>query len=353
MNDRIPPEKANRKQDAVGVGRATSRAGASSHAPLAVYLDLGDLDPAPGVARLRAAGFEVVCAERSELGEHPAAEGLLVGYDRIDATALDLLPRLGVIATHSAGVDMVDLDACASRGLWVCNVVDAATEEVAAHALALVLSLLRSIPRHDRAVRSGGWEPLESVTLRRPSTLTCGVIGVGRIGRRFVELASPLFGRVVATDPEVPAASWPSSVQRLGLEELLECSDVVSLHLPLTVETRGLIGASALARMPAGSYLVNVSRGAIVDTDALEQALRSGRLAGAGLDVLSEEPPAAPFGLGELDTVVLTPHIGYLSVESAADYISRPAENLIAWSRGERPPNVVLAGTRSVAHSAP
>jgi len=318
-----------------------------------VYLDLGDLDPGPGVSRLQAAGFEVACAELAELGEHPDADALLVGYDRIDATTLELLPRLGVIATHSAGVDMVDLDACLSRGLWVCNVPGAATEEVAAHALGLVLALLRAIPQHDRLVRAGRWEPTQPVSLRRPSTLTCGVVGMGRIGRRFAELAAPLFGRILATDPQLPPSAWPDSVPRVSLEELLASSDVVSLHLPLTDETRGLIDAQALARMPAGGYLVNVSRGEIVVTDAVEQALRGGQLSGAGLDVLAEEPPAAGFALGELDDVVLTPHIGYLSVESAAEYISRPADNVIAWSRGERPPNVVLTGTRSGARSAP
>lgn len=336
MSDRVLTEETNRKRP-----------------PLAVYLDLGDLDPAPGVARLRSAGCEVVCTDLCHLGEVPEADALLVGYDRIDATSLDLLPRLSVVATHSAGVDMVDLDACASRGLWVCNVPDAATEEVAAHALGLVLAVLRAIPRHDRLVRAGGWEPVTTVVLRRPSTLTLGVVGMGRIGRRFAEIAAPLFARILGTDPELPDSAWPRSVQRASLEEVLERSDVVSLHLPLTPGTSGLIDARALARMPDGSYLVNVSRGAIVDTTALEQALRSGRLAGAGLDVLAEEPPTSPFALGELDGVVLTPHIGYLSVESAADYIAKPAENVIAWSRGERPPHVVLAGTRPAARSAP
>ncbi len=336
MSDRLPVVRTNRKRR-----------------PLAVYLEIADLDPAPGVARLRAAGFEVARTQLPNLGEYPGAEALLVGYDTVDATALDLLPRLGVIATHSAGVDMVDLEACRSRGVWVCNVPDAATEEVAAHALGLVLTLLRAIPQHDRLVRAGGWEPLERVGLRRPSALTCGVVGMGRIGRRFAELAAPLFGRIVATDPELPAGAWPDAVRRVSLEELLESSNVVSLHLPLTAETRGLIDAAALARMPQDSYLVNVSRGALVETDALEQALRSGRLAGAGLDVLAEEPPPPGFALGGLDGVVLTPHIGYLSVESAVDYADRPAKNVIAWSRGERPPNVALTGTRSVSRIAP
>ncbi len=340
MSDTVSGEKSNRN-------------------PLAVYLEIADLDPAPGIERLRSAGFDVVETDLAGLAEHPAAVALLIGYDRVDESVLMQLPNLRVIATHSAGVDMVDLSACARRGVAVCNVVDAATEEVAVHALALALSLVRSIGPHDRSVRAGGWEPLEPVMMRRPSTLTCGVVGMGRIGRRFAELARPVFARIVGTDPHPAAVSWPEAVQRLELDELLKGSDVVSLHLPLTAGTEGLIDAGALARMPRGAYLVNVSRGALVDEAALAQALRTGHLAGAGLDVLAEEPPAPGLGLATLDAVLLTPHIGYLSLQSAADYVTTPADNVIAWLRDGTPANVVQdlrtapPGSRSGARSAP
>ncbi len=309
--------------------------------PLAVYLDLSDLDPTPGMALLGAAGFRVAHTDLEHLSDSTGAQALLVGYDHIGEQQLELLPELKVIATHSAGCDMLDLEACARRGILVANVPGAATEEVATHALAMALALIRALPQHDRLVKRGVWAPAPGVTLRRPSRLTCGVVGMGRIGQRFSTLAAPVFGRVVGYDPQLPDGFWPAGVERLELQQLLEISELVSLHAPLTAETAHLIDADALALMPDGSYLVNASRGPLVDEQALLDALNSGRLAGAALDVLEHEPPRPGFALGTLETVLLTPHIGFLSAEAETDYVELPARNVISWLRTGTPTDLV------------
>jgi len=312
--------------------------------PLVIYLDLDDLDPTPGMEVLRRAGFRVLQTVRDELGRFPEAIVLMVGYDLIDASVLDVLPELKVIATHSAGVDMVDLEAARRCGIWVCNLPDAATEEVAVHTLALTLSLVRGVTCNDRIVRLGGWSPERPETLRRPSSLTCGVVGLGRIGRRFVGLAEPIFARVVGADPGLDPSMWPAGVEQLSIEELLGVSDIVSLHLPLTPETKGMINDHLLSLLPEGAFLVNASRGALVDESALAAALDSGRLAGAALDVLCEEPPPPGSVLPHHERTVVTPHIGYLSVESRLDYVLRPVANVLAWHRSGTPLNVIVEG---------
>ena len=143
--------------------------------------------------------------------------------------------------------------------MWVCNVPDYATVEVAMHAAAMLLALMRNLAGHDREVRAGRWNYQLGGPLRRPSSLTLGVIGLGRIGRLTAQRAGPWFGTVVGCDPYLPDDAWPNGIQRLDLAELFARSSIVTLHLPLTDATRGLVGADLIERMPAGSYLVNTS----------------------------------------------------------------------------------------------
>src|SRR4051794_35776126 len=292
--------------------------------PRAVYADVVEVDPAPGVRLLEDAGFAVTVLDTSDLERIAAgardAEALLIGYTRVDAALLGRLPNLRIVATQSVGYDMVDLDAAAARGVWVSNVPAAATEEVAVHALAMCLSLLRGLPRLDRAVRAGRWDAAE-VTLRRPSATTLGILGLGRIGRRLADAAGAVFGRVVGHDPAVAEAAWPTGVERLALADLLAEADVLSLHVPLTAETERIIDRRALARMRPGALLVNVSRGGLVDPGALLEALDAGHIAGAGLDVLDAEPPDPADPLLRHPRTLITPHAAYYSDRAAEAYV--------------------------------
>lgn len=318
-----------------------------SETPIAVYCDVVDLDPTPGVELLSAAGFDVRVlgtADPDEIAARaPDANVLLVGYGRVDGQLLDRLPRVRLVCTQSAGVDNVDLDAARARRIWVANVAAAATEEVAAHALAMALSLTRCLPQLDRDVRAGRWDGTR-FSLRNPRALTLGVIGMGRIGTTLAGWASGMFGSVLGYDPAPARTAWPSTVRRLDLRDVVRTSDVLSLHLPLTRATRHLIGPDELATMPEGAVLVNVSRGELVDLDALVTCLDAGHLGGAALDVLPEEPPPVDHPALRHPRVLVTPHAAYLSPDSTAAYVREQAANAMAWHRDGRPLHVVIEG---------
>ncbi|MFJ9161510.1 C-terminal binding protein [Streptomyces griseoviridis] len=319
--------------------------------PIVVITDTEELDPGPGVRLLSDAGFEVRLAESRDPDVIAAlahdADALIVGYARVDAALLDRLPKLRVLATMSAGHDMVDTVEAARRGLWVANLPHAATEDVAVHALAQALSLTRGLPQADAVVRSGGWSQDLTETPRRAGELTLGVLGLGRIARELTRIAAPVFGRVIAHDPHVP--DRPDGPERVDLDTLVRDADILSLHVPSTPRTRGMVNAGLLARMRRGSMLVNVSRGDLVDPEALLDALDDGRLAGAALDVFPVEPPAAADRLRSHPRLRLSPHSAFLSDASLRAYATEPARNVIAWWTTGRPhtPVVVPADATS------
>ncbi|MEU9361643.1 C-terminal binding protein [Streptomyces sp. NPDC048301] len=318
--------------------------------PVAVITDTEELDPGPGVRLLTDAGFEVRVADSRDpdviAGTAHDADALIVGYARVDAALLDRLPRVRIIATMSAGHDMVDTAEAASRGLWVTNLPHAATEDVAVHALASALSLVRRLPQADALVRSGGWNEDFTEVPRRASELTLGLVGFGRIARTLARLAAPVFGRIAAYDPHATDTDRPTGVERLTLDDLVAQADVLSLHTPSTPETRGMADEALFARMRPGSLLVNVSRGDLVDPEALLAALDSGHLAGAALDVFPVEPPAPDDRLRTHPRIQLSPHSAFLTDTSLRAYILEPARNVLAWWTTGRPhtPVVVPAG---------
>jgi phosphoglycerate dehydrogenase-like enzyme len=315
-------------------------------APAVLYLDMADLDVEPGRTLLRQHGVEVLSvADDPDVDSLSRVVALLTGYDPVDDGWLDRLPALRMVATHSAGFDMVDLHAARRRGLWVANIPGAATDEVAVHALAMVLSLIRRLPAFDRDVRAGRWLVVDRELPRLPADLVCGVVGMGRIGRRFAELALPLFGKVVSYDPLVPESAWPAGIERVGLDELWSFSDCVSLHLPVTEATTHVVDADALALLPPGAVVVNVSRGELIDEPALLAALRSGRLRGAACDVLAHEPPDPADPLLAEDRLLLSPHVAYLSPGTLRRYAEVPARNVIALLTSGAPLNPVLTPT--------
>jgi D-3-phosphoglycerate dehydrogenase len=277
------------------------------------------------------------------------ATALLPGYAAITREVIESLPRLEVIALMSMGFDYVDLDAATEHGVWVTNVPGAATEEVASHALALLLASTRQLPFYTASATPERWNERASAAPPRLSELTLGVVGLGRIGREFARLAGPLFHRVLGYDPMLPDTSSTAAelaslgVERTTLEEVRRGSHALSLHVPMTDETEGMVDADFLAEMPAGSFLVNVSRGGLIDNAALVSALDTGRLAGAALDVLDQEPPSEGHPLLGRDDVILTPHIAYFSSRTEIEYVRIQAQNAVTTLRTGVPDSPVNA----------
>ena len=317
--------------------------------PLAVFTDWDAMiDIGPGRALLEGAGWDTRAIGTSDpaavLEACRGAVAICLGYAHLDAAMLRALPSVRIVSLLATGADTVDLDAARQLGIWVANVVGASTEEVAVHALALSLALVRRLPALEAAVRGGGWNGLAGGPIRRLSTLTLGLIGLGRIGRRHAALAALLYGRIVGHDTDLPVEAWPDGVERLDLDEVFATADVLALHVPLVAGTRHLVDAARLGRMRRGAFLVNVARGDVVDSAALLAALDTGQLGGAALDVLPAEPPHAGDPLVGHARVLVTPHAGFYSVEAAQDYAVQQARNVLAWQAAGRPLNVVVEG---------
>ena len=295
---------------------------------------------------LEEAGFEVVAAqcrtEEEVVEAGSGASALLTQYAPITARVMDGLSELRMVGRYGVGYDVVDVEAARERGLWVANVPDYGTEEVASHALSMAFALLRHLPLYDRAVREGRWHPHSTGPLFRLKNLTLGVVGLGRIGGTFARRAAPWFGRTLGCDPYLDA--WPEGVEQASLEEVFSESLLVSLHAPLTEETRGLVDRGLLERMPEEAYLVNTARGGMVVMDDLLWALEEGTLAGAALDVLPHEPPPADHPLLGNPNVILTPHAAYYSLEAEEEARTKAARNVVAWAREGRPLYPVVEG---------
>jgi D-3-phosphoglycerate dehydrogenase len=262
------------------------------------------------------------------------ADAVLNTYLPIDAATIAAMPRCRIIARYGIGVDNVDVAAATAAGMTVTNVPDYSIAEVAAHALALILALIRKLPQGDAKIRAGGWGLDGLRPIRRVSELNFGLVGYGKIARQLARSIEALGGSIVAYDPYVREA--PGLPPLLSLADLLSQSDVVSVHAPLTPESRGLIDAAALARMPPGSLLVNTSRGPLVVLEDVAAALRDGHLAGAGLDVFDGEP-LDPARIEGVPNLIVTPHMGYYSEESIAESQRKAATQVIKVLTGVRP----------------
>ncbi|MFJ3622095.1 C-terminal binding protein [Streptomyces iakyrus] len=266
------------------------------------------------------------------VAEHRPA-GILTCWAPVSATAIGTSPDLRVVARLGVGLDNIAVDAATERGVWVTNVPDYCVEEVSDHAVGMVLAWTRGLAVFDREVRAGRWNPA-SARLRRLSTLTCGIVGFGRIGRATAHRLGAFGCRILAHDPHPPRDA--PGVEMTGLEELLRRSDVVILHVPLTPATHHIIGSEQLALMRPGGLLVNVSRGGLVDTDAVIKALDSGHLDGAAFDVLETEPDV-PAGLSAQPGALLTPHVAFSSDASVIELRRRAAEEVVRILAGETP----------------
>ena len=288
-----------------------------------------------------------------------AVDGLMIFRQFVTASDLARFPRLRAIVRMGVGYDRVDRAAAALRGVLVCNVPDYGTTEVADHAMALVLALRRGIVLHhewQRRTPPEPWRGADHPLLRRSGAQGFGILGMGRIGTA-VALRAKAFGfRVTIFDPYLPnGAELAVGVARAhSLHELMRGSDVLSIHTPLTPGTAGLVDAAALAQLPPGAVVVNTARGPVLDVAALAGAMRDGRVAGAGLDVLPVEPPVEP--LPELlrayrarepwveGRLIITPHSAYLTPEAHWDIRMKSAETMRAALLTNQPQNVIPPG---------
>lgn len=309
----------------------------------AVFLDAGtvdagdvDLSPLQRVADhwdwYRATGA-------SELPQRLAtAQVAVTNKVVLDAAALAAAPRLALVCVAATGYDNVDLAAAAARGVTVCNVRGYATAAVAQHTMMLLLALAGRLPQYRQAVAAGQWSRAGQFCLVEPPILelsgrVLGIVGYGAIGRAVAEAATAL-------GMQVRIAERPGQSPRAGrqaLAELVREADVLSLHCPLTGQTRGLVDAALLAAMKPGALVINTARGALVDEPALAAALRSGHLGGAGLDVLGVEPPPASHSLlaPDIPNLILTPHCAWASRDARQRLIGELAANIEAFRAGQ------------------
>jgi glyoxylate reductase len=265
--------------------------------------------------------------------------------DPIDTDLMDSLPNLKVIAQYAVGYDNIDIRSATERGIMVTNTPGILTETTADLTWALILSTSRRVPESDKYVRDGNWQVAWGPKMLLGRDIfgsTLGIIGLGRIGsavaRRAIGFSMKILYHSRSRKEEIETEL---GAKRTDLETLLRQSDVVSVHVPLSDETRGMIGLDELKLMKQTAILVNTSRGPVIDEDALIQALESGLISGAGLDVFREEPIPLNSALLQLDNVVLLPHIGSASVKTRAKMAEMCAANLIAALNGKIPPNLV------------
>lgn len=264
------------------------------------------------------------------------ADVVITNKVMLDAALLQQLPKLRLICVIATGTNNIDLAACQQLGIRVCNAQAYGTDSVVQHSMAMMLSLACRLPQYQRAVSQGRWQQSPDFCLLdypswELSGKTLGIVGYGELGRAFAKAAENFGMRIL-----IASGSHPHAAGRLPLAELLPQVDVLSLHCPLTDQTRHLIGAPELGLMRPGSLLLNVARGGIVDEQALAAALGSGHLGGAGVDVLSQEPPSSGNPLLDLDlpNLLLTPHIAWAGRKARQTLLQQMAENIRAFLAG-------------------
>jgi len=295
---------------------------------------------------LKDAGFEAVMHPRRGPLEKQElipllqdAEGIIVGTDMIDDEVLSQAPHLKVISKHGVGVDNIDLEAARRRGIVVTNTPGANSTAVAELALCLMLALSRKVVEADRKVRGGEWGTITGCELTGKSV---GIVGFGAIGRLLAHLLQGFECKVLAYDPYGdPEAAARLGVRLTSLDELLGTCDYISLHVPATPETRNMLSEKEFANMKKTAFLINLARGGVVDELALARALTEGQIAGAAVDVFSEEPPAPDHPLLNAPNVIVTPHIGAHSREAMNNMSTMAAKNVVAVLTGQPCPHIV------------
>src|SRR5262245_28042672 len=266
------------------------------------------------------------------------ADAVIVCYAQVTAAVIAGLNRCKVIGRTGLGVDNIDVSAAAARGIAVTYVPDYCLREVSDHAMALLLALARKVPFANKLVQSGRWELPPVAPLRRLEGQVLGLIGFGNIPRALAPKAKAFGLNVITHDPYVsPDVLAAAGVEGASFDDLLARSDFISVHAPLTPQTRGLVNAAAFAKMKKGALLVNTARGPLMDEAALVQALDSGQVGGAALDVLATEPPPRDSPLLGRDNVILSPHTAFYSVDALNELQTKCVSDVARVLSGEKP----------------
>lgn len=316
----------------------------------------------PDIARerdvLAEAGAEVLTPDTADDTDElvrlasTGVDAIMTCFAQVPDRVIGASDRLRLVARYGVGLDNIDVEAATRRSVLVTNVPDYCQDEVAEHALALVLALRRGIVTYHSAVRDRDWSLAVGQPLYRIRGLTLGLVGMGRIGMALARRAHGFGMTILGTDPNRPVGSTLDGVEVVDTDSLLQASDVVSLHVPLTDETHHLIGDRELALMKPTAHLVNTARGGLVDLDALEAALDDGRLAGAGLDVVDPEP-LLDHPLLDRASVIITPHVSFYSEDSIQDLQVRTARSVVDVLTGRVPQTLVnpeVLGNERWAH---
>lgn len=297
------------------------------------------------IPRIEAAGAEFVLRRAKSEDEIIAAcaDAVMILFENADtpltARVMAALPKLRAIVRYGVGVDSIDMAAATKRGIIVANSADYCTEEVSDHATALILACARRVAAFDRRIRAGGWVGYNpNQPMRRVSNLTLGLLGWGRIAQGVARKMAGFQLRILVSDPYVKSLPAGASVELVSREQLLRESDLLSLHLPLNAETKHLINEQTLAQMKPSAFLINTSRGGIVNEAALIRALQQEKLAGAGLDVFEVEPLTAGSPLRTLEQVTLTPHYAASSQDSMKHLHGTVTDSVEAILKGYWPP---------------
>ena len=266
------------------------------------------------------------------------ASALLTGLHTVSVEMMDQMPNLELVTRVGTGYDAIDFDAAAERGIWVTNVPDYSIDEVSTHAIALSLALVRHLFEHRQTGQAGTWRYMGHTPIMRLANLTYGVVGLGRIGKASARKAAGLGMSVMAYDPYIPQGDFDSvGAVPVDFETLMSTADIVSLHVPLNAETRGMIDARALSLMKPTAFLVNTARGPVVDVPALVAAVQAEQIAGAGIDVLPIEPCPIDDPILHEPRIIVTPHLAASSVEAVHDVRVRGAEEAFRVLTGHAP----------------
>jgi D-3-phosphoglycerate dehydrogenase len=302
-----------------------------------------NLDPAREVLSRIGADLQLASASTPEavMAVAADADAILVTYAKITGDMIRQLSRCRIVSRFGIGVDNVDLEAATAKGIVVTKVPDYCIDEVSDHAMALLLAAARKIPMASNQVHGGTWKMPNFVPMFRLRGSVLGLVGLGRIPQLVVPKAKAFGLRVVAYDPFAPDAVFASAgVEKVDFQTLLKISDFVSLHSPLTPETKGLMNAAAFKTMKKTAYVINTARGPVIDEAALAAALDAKEIAGAALDVMTQEPPGSSPLFGR-DNVIVTPHTSFYSEESLVDLQTKAAEEVAAVLTGKAPRNPV------------
>ena len=276
-----------------------------------------------------------------EFGKEAIAVVCQVGFP-IDSELINELTNCKVICSFGMGFNQIDLQAATDKNIYVCNVPDYCAEEVADHTLALSLSLLRRLFHYNKNVKNGIWDPTDTEPIHRLSNIVIGLLGFGQIARNVAQKFKAFGVTIIAYDKFVDDKVFEEyGVTRVSFEELLERSNLLSLHVPLTDETRNMLNYEQLKKLPKGAFVVNTCRGGVIVEDDLVKLIKEKHISGAGLDVLLSEPPEKDHELLQLDEVIITPHAAYFSIEAEEQMQRETAWNVVRVVQNETPKNIV------------